>query len=484
MKTRDSTVAGPKTKVGDTMNKRLAVLLLRIAGAPDLPSKAYAEQLFTNAGKGTRNLVDYFDQMSHGRLDIGQSQVFDWIDYGHTKQDLTDELNKTKTEKKEELKNTGAAEADAEDAANHHAIGVVRDKIKEWAREAAAKSEFDLSKFDVLVCIFNQPVDYFANYGEVVLNWDESRNHSSFSIELTGVSHEVLHALGMSHSRREGSGKEYGDRWDIMTAYDSVYRDTSGTQDPPLSSYFTFGPGLNAANMDIAGWLDHTRVFTGRGSVSFQLRPLHQRHLQGWLAARLQIGFESIYLEFRTKDGWDVQIPDPCILLHRRSVHPEDGSPISELLLTNADAKPEPREELLEGESFEIGDAADPFGFFARITATRIDANSREALVNVHIRDHRRIEPQGTVFGGVTSDGGGLVWTPGRGFVKVPPRSPLLEVLEVLSDVETLQGVSSSERNLIEQLTLERLSKAQKQLAGIIDARQQPHVPTPPSVRR
>lgn len=57
------------------MNKRLAVLLLRIEGATDQPSKAYAEQLFTNAGKGTRNLVDYFDEMSHGRLDISQTQV-------------------------------------------------------------------------------------------------------------------------------------------------------------------------------------------------------------------------------------------------------------------------------------------------------------------------------------------------------------------------------------------------------------------------
>jgi hypothetical protein len=43
------------------MNKRLVVLLLRITGAPDQPSKAYAEQLFTKAGKGTRNLVDYYD---------------------------------------------------------------------------------------------------------------------------------------------------------------------------------------------------------------------------------------------------------------------------------------------------------------------------------------------------------------------------------------------------------------------------------------
>lgn len=288
----------------------------------------------------------------------------------------------------------------------------------------------------------------------------------------------------MAHSRLEGSGEEYGDRWDIMTAYDGVYLDTSGTQDPPLSPYFTFGPGLNAVNMDLAGWLDHTRVFTGNGSVSFKLRPLHQRDLPGWLAARLQIGFETIYVEFRVNSGWDVQIPDSCILLHRRSLRPDDGSPCSELLVANPNARPNPRAELREGESFETGEAADPFGFFARITATQIDAGNKEALVNVYIRNHRRIEPQGTFFGGVTVDGGGIVWTPGRGFVKVPPRSPLLVVLETLADVEALQGISSGDRNLLEQVTLERLSKARNHLTQIIDARQRSQVPAPPSVRR
>jgi M6 family metalloprotease-like protein len=467
------------------MNKRLAVLLLRMAGATDRPSKTYAEQLFTNAGKGTRNLVDYYGEMSHGRLDIGESRVSDWIDYGHTNQDLTDEWNKAKTAKKKELKDAGASEADSEDGANIYANAVRRGKIVEWARQAAVDNNFVVSKSDVLVCVFNQPVDYFSNYGESVLNWDDSHNHASFSVDLTGVSHEVGHALGLPHSRLEGSAAEYADPWDIMTAYDSVFFDNSGTLTPPGSPYFTFGPGLNAVNMDIVGWLDPTRVFTASGTASFRLRPLHRRDLPGWLAARIQIGYEVVYVEFRMNDGWDARIPDPCILLHRHSTHPVEGKPCSELLVANAGAKPSPRAELLDGESFETGNAADPFGFFARITATRIDADNREALINVYVRHRRQIEPAGTLFGGVTVDGGGLVWTPGRGFVKVPPRSPLLHVLELLANIETLQTISRSERgDLVEQLTLESLLKARDHLTGIIDARQQPHVPAPLTVRR
>jgi M6 family metalloprotease-like protein len=325
------------------MIKRLAVLLLRLAGVPDRPSKAYAEQLFTNTGKGTRNLVDYYEEMSHGQLDIGQSQVFDWVDYGHTSQDLDDEWAKAKTSKKKELTDSGTPEDAAEKMANDFANGVRRSKLTEWARAAAAEKDIDLSKFDVLVCVFNQKVDYFGSDGQAVVGWDDADHQRSFSVDLTGVSHEVGHGLGLaSHSRMEGSAVEYGDPWDIMSAYDGIFYDTSGTLTPPGSPYFTFGPRVNAVNMDIVGWLDQSRVVTA-GSGTFHLRPLHRRDLSGWLAARVPIGGETIYVEFRMKEGWDVQIPTPCILLHRHSVHPADGRPCSELLLANPGASPDPR---------------------------------------------------------------------------------------------------------------------------------------------
>jgi hypothetical protein len=197
-----------------------------------------------------------------------------------------------------------------------------------------------------------------------------------------------------------------------MSAYDGVFLSTSGTETPPGSPYFTFGPGVNAVNMDIAGWLDPTRVFSGSGSGSFKLRPLHRRDLSGWLVARLQIGWEVIFVEFRMNDRWDADIPEPCVLLHRRTTHPVDGVACSELLLANSDAKP-PRPELVQGDSYQAGAADDPFGFFARITVSHIDRHTQEATVNVYVRQRRQIDPQGTPMLGVTVGGGGLVWTPG-----------------------------------------------------------------------
>jgi hypothetical protein len=37
------------------------------------------QNLFTSAGTGTFNMVDFFLDMSHGNVDIGGSQIFGWF---------------------------------------------------------------------------------------------------------------------------------------------------------------------------------------------------------------------------------------------------------------------------------------------------------------------------------------------------------------------------------------------------------------------
>ncbi len=455
------------------MEKRLAILLLRIAGAPDKPSRSYADKLFTKEGRGTRNLVDYFDEVSHGHLDLGNSEVFGWMDYGHTVQDLMDEGTKAHDAKKKELLKAGKSEADAEEEAAGYANNFRRDKIVEWGLATATAAGVNLASFDGTVCVFNQPVDYFGSPGSTVLNWEP--NGPPFSIDLTGVAHEVGHNLGLQHSRRDGAADEYGDKWDIMSAY-GVYFDKSGTLKPPRSPYLTFGPGLNAVNMELAGWLDQSRLFTGPGTT-LVLRPLHRRDLPGWLAARIEVGLSTIYLEFRVKDRWDQKIPAPCILLHRRGTHPTDGNLCSELVIGHPGTVGSPaRPDLRRGESYEVGDANDPFAFYARITVVKIDTVTLEAHLEIRIREARRFEPQGTIYGGVASDGGGLVWTPGRGFVKVPPRSPLIAILQSLAEYETLQSIDGAG---LEPLRMERLVRMRDQLSSMIAARQAAKVPAP-----
>lgn len=467
------------------MKKNLAVLLLRMEGAPDMPTLDYATRLFTTAGSGTRNLTDYYEDMSHGRLDLSGSRVYDWINYGHTNQDIADEAEKARREKKKELlrNDKNLSDAAAEEKAAEYAHGYRREKIITWAREAAAAHGIILSDSDILVCVFNQSVDYFGSPGRAVLNWN-ANDLGCFSIDLTGVAHEVGHALGLTHSRMEGSGDEYGDKWDIMSAYNVLHFDRSG-DDPPGSPYYTYGPGLNAVNMDLAGWLDPARVYVAGESTgtSFRLRPLHRRDLPGWLAAKVQIGGQTMVFEFRMDDNWDIRFSRPCVLVHIRSIHPKNGRPCSEVLIARPD---EARADLRAGETFEIGSQLDPFGVYARITVRAINRETQEAWVDIAVRPaHRPYEPQGyRLFGGVAVDGGGYIWVPGRGLVKVPPRSPLVRVLEQLANVELLQTLDFGEGTAqANDLALGSLVAARDALSGIIESRLAAEVPSPNLLR-
>lgn len=465
------------------MKKNLAVLLLRMAGAEEWPTKEYAELLFTNAGRGTRNLVDYYDEMSHGRLDLSASRVYDWIDYGHTNKEIQDIWEKAKDSARKRLLNdNNVAKADIENEAIGYANRVKRTAIVQWARDAAAENEFDLDDSDILVCVFNQPVDYFGYEGVAVVAWNPE-DLGCFSVDLAGVSHEVGHALGLNHSRMQGYKNEYGDQWDIMSSYGTLHFDLSGGPIPPGSPYFTYGPGLNAVNMDIVGWLDPSRVASGGlGSYLFEFRPLHRHDLPGWLAAKLRFGNEIFYVEFRMDDGWDVKFKAPCILLHKLSVHPKSGRPCSEILVAQPGASAGARADLRTGRTFEIGDKDDLFGIYARITVREINRADQTALVEVYVREHRPFEPgAGIPFGGVTVDGGGFIWVPGRGPVRVPPRSPILSVLEQLAEAELLQTMSRGEYGLeIDRLVLGTLITARDALSAIIEARQAPQVPSLP----
>ena len=57
-----------------------AVLLCKFNDNSAEPfSQIYYRNLFTNAGVGLFNIVDFFRVYSHGVVDIGGSQVFGWF---------------------------------------------------------------------------------------------------------------------------------------------------------------------------------------------------------------------------------------------------------------------------------------------------------------------------------------------------------------------------------------------------------------------
>src|SRR5262249_24193408 len=62
-----------------------AVLLCKFKGISDEPQpKSFFEQLFCSQGAGMGGLLDYWQKISYGNLDLSGSQVFGWFQLDHT----------------------------------------------------------------------------------------------------------------------------------------------------------------------------------------------------------------------------------------------------------------------------------------------------------------------------------------------------------------------------------------------------------------
>lgn len=364
-----------------------AILLCRWNddNAPEARPRNFFERLFTEEGRGTRNIVDFFDEASHGHIDVGGSEVFGWIRLPQNRSDY---------------KGSGANQQGRQDLIN-------------WAKQAVANG-VDLSQFfNVVVCMNATPTmgtDLFGGGGGVVCDTNV--------LELSVLGQEMGHGYGLEHSRQNGSTADYRDPWDIMSTWDSCYMQ-------PHSNYGRIGPGLNAANMAGRGWLDESRVWSS-GSTSFnttiQLRPLSRRDLPGYLAARLG----DYIVEFRNKDRWDEAIPRSAVLVHRF----EDNH--SYLMSANNG-----HQDLVGGSVF-----GDP--------VTRLDVveiNESDQFATIRLEHHALSVPSvgpGILFGGIAEGGDGLVFVGGK-IIRIPPRSPLIRVLEQAAAYEGSSAIASAE---------------------------------------
>jgi hypothetical protein len=304
--------------------------------------RSFFEKLFTASGRGSRNMVDFFEDMSHGSVDVGGSQVFGWL---------------TLPKQRSDYKGSGANPQGRMDLIN-------------WAKQAATAAGINLSPFlNVVICMNATPTvgtDLFGGGAGVVC--DTNVLHGSI------LGQEMGHGYGLDHSRRDGTTADYTDPWDVMSTWDGCWM-------APHNDYALIGPGLNAANMRGRGWLDETRVWALRWPAMNQLvelRPLHRRDLAGHLAAELPAPGgqgRTLLIEFRVREGWDAAMPRSAVLIHRF-----EGN--RSYLMQGQSG----RSDLVDGDIFDYGSEKFPYHPYGRVEVVQIDDSSRTATLRLSYR--------------------------------------------------------------------------------------------------
>jgi len=350
---------GNDLKRGEDMKTPWVVILCKFNNGDDEPfPKHYYEDLFTADDTGSPwNMIRYFNDCSHGTLDLTGTQVFGWYNLDKSVDD-------------------------------YNALGSgARDALIGWARDAAVAHGVDLNPFFRTAVCTNRWQDIGAA---------PSLSGLVAQGPLTpfpcGLGHEMGHCYGLMHSRVDGSDVDYMDPWDIMSAFNDY-----STPDPEFK---LIGPVLNAWNMRSRGWLDESRVWKGSGNgfdETITLRPLVRRDLPGLLAAELPGGY---LIEFRAPDGWDAGIPRAAVLVHRF----EGGH--SYLMAGNSGSH-----DLIAGDSFGDDDPGGlppiTFSEFDRLDVVSIDPAGQTATIRlrhhspIHLAvDGRAIDPMYLILSG------------------------------------------------------------------------------------
>jgi hypothetical protein len=319
------------------------------------------QRLFT---PGQQGLSDYFHDVSYGAVDLSGSRVFGWFTLPY----LENEAQRTITADATILAGSGilvsrnghfhandvgkevwlgadgvlmpftkiAATVPYDDsialldkAALKRADNVdvkikkTRESLIEDCAHAAEAANVDLSGYYGIIAMRNDAFDSDST-GRVTLTLNGKTktyglvllSDGGLGLNVSHISHEMLHGYGLQHSYGDPAipcnnfkSGVYCDPWDIMSAmsvnaFKGAFGLSSGLNWVPWS-----GPGLDAGNLELLGWVPASRRWVwGGASGSVGLAPLGRAALPGMLSVLIPLqGYPAHYysLELRSSDGWD-----------------------------------------------------------------------------------------------------------------------------------------------------------------------------------
>jgi hypothetical protein len=396
-------------------SQRFAVLLCKFsdaAGTEPQPVSHYQDMF----AEGNGGLADYWANASLAHIDLRGSNVFGWKVLGSKRDDYV---------------------------AQHP------DRWSKIKGAIDAFPEVDTSKYTGVVAVFNVDVGDSANQNNGVLCGPGDPT-------VTFLGHETGHVFGLEHSFDQSTRRliswsapgEYYDMHDVMSAM-NVYSDGSLRFSPT-------GPLLATPNLDRMGWLDAARVWTPSVMNSSHVETLDLVSLghfdrPGYLAAKVG----GVYVEFRTKDGWDAAIPRDAVLIHElrdpnEIVVASDAANFVNDWQPGQRYGPPPLELAIQG------------GTEIDIDSFDLEAKTARITVSIHAR-RPIVEGPGVIFGGV-AEGGGFILLPSGKIVRVPPRSPVLEALGKLAIVAEGESLSPKARRTVERAVFDDVAQLMRTL--------------------
>jgi hypothetical protein len=301
------------------------------------------------------------------------------------------------------------------------------------------------------------------------------------------IAHELGHRYGADDAFRETpTGPQiYQNNFCVMGAegWPYVFADPV-LADPTAPMLNGSGPGMSAPTLMGTKWLNEDQHGLGcelsdnnlfsSGGAMVELSALAGAPGPNWNRPPVVIRYRDLVIEYRVRasDGWDRGLAEPgdgaggWVVVHRS----ERGAPRA-VYVNSVAARP--GVVLLLGKD-------DPRDLFnpgpVKISVLSFDANARTVRLHLGRRAAREL-PSGTTYGGVDVGGGGLVWTPGRGFTKVPPHSPLIKVLDEVVRIQALQELMAlASRNELEALAHEAAQVMQGLRESVSGVQVQPSV--------
>jgi len=373
---------------GPIGSQKLIVLLCKFKDTPQIEphAAAFYEDMFR---RGSGGINDYWVAASHGKINLDGSKVFGWRTLAQNRTDYI---------------------------ASH---------VGRWNKIQGAIDAFpelQVVQHAGVVAIFNADVGDGGRSGPGVLVNINDDNPCL-------MAHETGHMFGLGHSFDQSDRKleswsapgEYYDNHDIMSAMNVFHY-----QHPQFGSS---GPLLCAAFLDFMGWLEPSRIWTpphsGSSIDTIELVSLGHTEVPGYLAARIN----SVYVEFRTNDGWDQGLPRATVLIHELT-----GKTVVAMTTQSESGaitgKGRWDHEWLPGTTFGAKSPVlmDIEGG-TQISVDSFDLQARKALVTIRHQVARPVGKQGLTLEGIAVGGDGILILPNGQVVKVPPHSPVIRAM-------------------------------------------------------